>query len=504
MLYHGKAMIRIFAPVLFLLPGTMLAACASLVGIEELSPSCQSDDDCTGTLTCDIDGSLSGMPGMCIAVVSPPDASVGGDCSNTACPREMPVCEMSEAAVVCVACTPGIAGDRLCATGHPDTPVCSSAGACVECVSNSECNAASATPLCNTESNTCRGCELDSECASGICLSSGACEAPANIVYVRSDGEDDGNCTIDEPCQTVSYALDHATGIRQTIRILSTDIIVDHITINDKDITIVGDGARISADFAKLNVPVLTIQNNSIVNLRGLAIGNALGSTGHGIFCDGNLRPATLNATNVAITDNAAFGIDASECQLSIDRSSIIDNDAGGIDIRDGAFIIINSVISFNGDDLTSAVGGLRITNTEPVEPQILAFNTIARNRALSGATGVNCTTNTAANITSNIVQLGQGPAPSLAGNCAFQYSNIRDKDTLGAIAEDGTNVDEAPTFVNLGARDFHLPANDTTCKERGQPITDLVTAIPALASDIDGDDRPQGSLPDIGADEIL
>ncbi len=522
---------------------------------------CADNDDCQLPLVCNVDGTIpGGLQNACVMPPMTPDAPMGGDCteatqatdcteptlpicnaadltcrgcisgdecaelnaatpvcnmmtgacaasgctSNMSCVPEMPVCDMSGAAGVCVGCTPGSAGDSICATDHPDTPVCNDAGACVACVSDNECDGASTAPVCNTETNTCRGCERDGECASGICLGSGACEDPANIVYVRGDGEDDGSCTIDEPCKTITYALGYVVNDRQTIFVLGTDPIVDNVVVN-KTVAIVGDGGEIAADIsAGDNIPVLRIEGTVEVTLRNLSIsGGRGGGGGHGIFCLGGLGDPTLAINNVIINNNAALGIDANECRLTIDRSSILDNRAGGIDISDSAFAITNSVISFNGDDLNSDVGGLKIDNGN-ADPQILAFNTIARNGAVSGATGVNCTAMPPVNITSNIVHLGQGAAPSLAGNCAFQYSNIRDKDTLGAIAEDGTNVDEAPTFVDLGARNFHLPANDTTCKERGQPITDLVSAIPALARDLDGDDRPQGSLPDIGADEIV
>lgn len=51
------------------------------------------------------------------------------------------------------------------------------------------------------------------------------------------------------------------------------------------------------------------------------------------------------------------------------------------------------------------------------------------------------------------------------------------------------------PVFVNAAALDFHLAPTDTCAKDHGDP-----TAYPA--TDIDGQARPLGAAPDVGADE--
>jgi len=51
------------------------------------------------------------------------------------------------------------------------------------------------------------------------------------------------------------------------------------------------------------------------------------------------------------------------------------------------------------------------------------------------------------------------------------------------------------PAFVNVAARDFHLALTDTCAKDHGDPLN-------YPATDFDGQSRPAGVAPDVGADE--
>lgn len=56
-------------------------------------------------------------------------------------------------------------------------------------------------------------------------------------------------------------------------------------------------------------------------------------------------------------------------------------------------------------------------------------------------------------------------------------------------------NLNADPLFVNVPQGDFHLQA--------GSPAKDAADPTASLTTDIDGDPRPQGGRPDMGADEI-
>ncbi len=187
-----------------LLPFVLAFACTK----HNPDSCCSTQDQCTsfglsGITACDT-GKVCNVDGACIA----PQCTVSSDCTDAG----TPICDNQ----VCVAsCTT----DDECST-ISGRPYCGSAGACVACKDDTTCTAQD--PVCDGSANFCRGCEEDSECSSGVCLeSNGTCPASTDVIFVRDDGVDTGDCTQSSPCLTIKYALSKISP-RNVIKILST------------------------------------------------------------------------------------------------------------------------------------------------------------------------------------------------------------------------------------------------------------------------------------------
>ena len=93
------------------------------------------------------------------------DRCVAAECvtSETCTSPDAPICQYG----LCV----GTCSSNDDCAGVADRPFCSPAGACVGCVDATQCAAPIA--VCDPADHVCRGCEEDSECASGVCVDAG-------------------------------------------------------------------------------------------------------------------------------------------------------------------------------------------------------------------------------------------------------------------------------------------------------------------------------------------
>src|SRR5690606_26978218 len=112
-------------------------------------------------------------------------------------------------------------------------------------------------------------------------------------------------------------------------------------------------------------------------------------------------------------------------------------------------------------------------------------------NQVADGVTaGVDCT---GVLVLRNNIVFGNSPDnsdPQVSGNCSHEYSLIG---PIG-VAGDGNLLDDEPLFADAGEGDYHL--------QPGSPGIDAAAASD-VAVDHDGEDRPAGSGPDMGADEV-
>ncbi len=420
---------------------------------------------------CDDTGDF-GPAHTCIPDPTAPACDGADDCVAP----ERPVCDTADTGT-CVGCDDAndctrFGGRNMC---HPTS------GACVECTSPAHCTAATA-PVCGVD-GACRGCDADAECGSGVCdESTGACVAEDDIIYVDRNGA--GTlCTRTMPCAALTVATPLLGGARRFIVVAAGEY-TESVTLDGKVATIIGPGASLRPN--AFDLPAVLVLNASTVQIEGMRLYSAGGNAnGDGIRCaapvSGN---PSITLLGVRIDSNVGFGVDASDCAVTIRRSTISGNTGGGVSISDGSFDITNTFITGNGAN--TAVGGARLMNN--ATSSVFEFNTVAENVAGSGvAKSLICAAVGTQRIANNIFFSGDQTQVSQTNcNLEFNLSNMG----LGGSG----NVTASPTFV--GGGDFHLMP--------GSEGIDAADPNATLSIDFDGHTRPQGARRDMGADEVV
>ena len=324
-------------------------------------------------------------------------------------------------------------------------------------------------------------CNAHSECESGLCdLTSGACVRAGNILYVAADGTG-ADCTEATPCGSIQQAVDQTGGQHTWIQV-GAGSYTETVTITGKSVHIVGAGAELSP--AALQQPCVHVSGDADVLIEGLRLHDA-GGTGDaddGIACDTSGGVPALRIARALIDGNGDKGVDAAGCTVAIVQSVVRGNGRGGL-LLDGAdLLVINDVIVQNGSPV-SAIGGASVSGLAGSRVEHV---TIADNVVQDGiAGGLICTGGLA--LRNNIVfgndEVGTG---QVSGNCPHRFSLI------GPTGEDGQgNLTDPPTFTG----DYHLAD--------GSSGIDAAEASD-VEVDIDGDARPSGDGPDMGADELV
>ena len=409
---------------------------------------------CPAGQWCDNEGEYAEQGRSCIPIPE-------GRCTTAAdCPAALPAC--NPATFTCERCD--------------DDPAC----------------AGTSTPRCDRSSGTCVECLVSSDCPSEVCdEATRACLDPAAIIYVAADGVASGSCTQEQPCNTIQLGISQLAAGRSIIKV-RPGAYAEQVTLDGVAVTILGDGAVVEPS----GVPGFVVQDGAQVTLEGIRVTGAQGAANPpGIRCQVVTAGApSLHLRRVTL-DNNSVGVAATDCAVTIDRSTISANTRGGVSISGGTFTLTNNMIVTNGS-VSSVLGGVSIGQISSGSPHVLAFNTITANGGANGTvTGVECNQVTTPLVFSNNIVYGNqvmGAGSQVGGsNCSFTYSDIGPQ----TVADTG-NIDMDPLFVDPTNGNFHLQA--------GSRARDAADPDAALAVDIDGDTRPQGGRPDMGADEVV
>lgn len=221
-------------------PGRLCQANVCVPGCSAQHPTCPSGLMCDAALgrcvqcTTNAQCTTPGLP-VCNPATNTCVTCIGnGDCTTAGAP----VCNLAtNSCVNCVVdaecprgqrcqrnvCTPGCGPNQPC----PMNQVCSTAGQCVQCTSDSQCGGA--TPKCDLASNRCvqclpgpndvcpmgdycrpdftceRGCKTGTDCPSGVCLPNRSCatctqDAQCAAGNICSNGTCTPACSATNPC----------------------------------------------------------------------------------------------------------------------------------------------------------------------------------------------------------------------------------------------------------------------------------------------------------------
>jgi hypothetical protein len=375
------------------------------------------------------------------------------------------------------ACT----ADPDCA-GMADSPACDTGKqVCVPCVTNAHC--ANPLPVCQPD-QTCGSCRAHTDCVSLVCETTGECAPEADVAYVDPSGGG-AMCTKMMPCANIDAAE------KKNRRIIKVNggTIFDNLTTLQP----VGRLDVYATPGAKMQRgqmgSVLEIRANGEVVIHDLEISGATGgNSAHGLVITQDNPKVTLD--HVIIATNTGLGILASAGTLVMDGCVVTRNAAGGGNIQMTGYSITNSLFVVNGTPSSSSTGGLTLASSSASER--FEFNTVAENSSLSTVPGrgVNCVTT--ANLSNSIFISGR-PSPTCNVTSSLYETGVTPP-TGGNITGDAAFEIEDPAMYT-SPRYFRIkPAS---------AARNMADAAATLATDIDGDARPQEGQRDIGADEF-
>ncbi len=475
------------------------SGCASILGIEDVSGEAPPPPD---------GGSAPPDGGS-----APPDSRGMVTCDDSReCSGTTPICD--DRSNICRACS---ASTTEC-EGSPDGNLCSSMGSCVECLDNADCTGMAA-PICGAELS-CRGCQEHDECGSGVCSkATGVCANAADVVYVGGpDSNDAGTCTKNVPCTTIAYASGQLSETRSTM-LVAPGTYNQQVRLPRISHHIIGYGAVIDGsgiDGTNRDGLVESDYHEDVI-IEGLTVEN---SPTNGVYCNGGTDSMpTLTLRNVTISSSVSAGITHNQTcflvledsvvrgsnsgdngaaitwiggGLTLDRSHIVGNPNSAIVTDQTEILIQNSLITNNGSNNYNRT--FRIFGDATAGDVVIRYSTIAYNSPGCVAT-VSCQTSQSVTIDSNIIwgnlaTCGPNVSPCSGPDYVLSNNIIEDVSDFDPVP-DG-NITDDPLFVASGEDDFGLQPTS--------PGIDSGTAEDAPAWDFNGNPRPSGAGPDIGA----
>ena len=430
---------------------------------------------------CDVDGTLEGDKNTCIAV----------SCN----PGELAACRGDEA-ITCNAMGSNYDVTQ-CERGCDET-----SGGCTDCTNNDQCPGSA--PICDSVTHVCRGCTLDTECASQVCdLAAGTCLAESVIVYASSMGGTSGSCALAEPCALPrAVAVSTTAAVTPTLRLLPGNYNeqLKVATPTASTLKVVGTGATV----APMNIGKgVEISGGANVEIRNLTINAA-----DALVCE----DATLTSALTVIDSGGSGAIGASRCMLRLTR---VDLTASAVTLTGPTELQADRVrVVGSGQNTTFGLFGQSVTSrvTNSIfEDVALSPNTIdAANPGsqisfafstfiFTGDGEHDCLLDSGAAhrtvLFENNVMKSVGPSglDVIAGATCTVLHNILFPQTVAPASN--LNVD--PQLVDITGHDFHLKSTS--------PAVDAAVPSAGLdpASDFDGVSRPQGAKKDIGAFEL-
>jgi len=423
---------------------------------------------------------LRGLVAGAIAVSGcyAPTPATGVPCPDGVCPSGQ-ICDLGSQtcgfATVDAAPTDGFGDASTCPTGCGDT-----------------------APIC--EAGTCRACLADSECASDACLEyTGRCADETEVIYVAPGGGG-GDCTRMQPCRP-GTAFNRVQANRTVIRLAPGNYVEQLKTNTEGDVTTIVSGpmrdpsavvvSSKTAATAVLEGPTV-LEGVTLVATSGDGVTAMADATLHRVHITQAMESgieafAPVHLFDSRIDEAATHGIYSATTGIEVEvvRSRIVDCTSGGITLASPARLTVaSSVIARNGT-ATSPNGGIFVA--APLMGSAIRYSTIASNRIdpANGAPGIRC--GEALSVSDSIIATNGMGVAQVDAACVTTNSLY-----TAPMASGTGNMLGAPMFVD---EDYHISSQSAARNVGAQ-----VNGLPA---DIDGESRPRGMAPDVGADEI-
>jgi hypothetical protein len=281
---------------------------------------------------------------------------IDGDCTDTA----KPICGADHTCRPCSAAT-----NTECLL-HAGKTVCS-AGSCVECAASTDCKTATA-PICDT--NTCRKCQVESECVSkgasdpGVCMSQtdGHCATSSETIYVQNNTSGSAICS--DTAVTAGSNTQPFCSMQPVPGALSAilDLVVVRGTVSGGTSIFMGQGAPVT----------------SIVGQQSAFIAS-------GASPAFSMQSGSVYIRNVTFSPSASKGISATGGMLHLDTITVDSCKGGGILLDGAAFEIDKTTVTNNGPGQQGATpwGGILVNSLPGTGPKNLDLVTIQNNKQI-------------------------------------------------------------------------------------------------------------------------
>ena len=247
----------------------------------------------------------------------------------------------------------------------------------------------------------------------------------------------------------------------------------------------------------------LFLLNSNAIIARNSIVSNS--SLQGGGLCLLESNPTLIGNT---IASNNAWhggGLWVEGTEISFSGNRVIDNSAqgcgGGLDVRNSTGKLTNNIVADNhagGYNDECDGGGLYIANSQ----LHLLHNTIASNAGGDGS-GIRVSQSTVWMTNTILVSHTVGISATTGSTLTLEatlwgtgaWANGTDWGGPGTVSTGSIDIWEDPCFVNPDAGDYHI-CSSSEAIDAGVDV--------GVTSDIDGQLRPWGTAPDLGADEVI